>query len=113
MEVLFYRSPTGRSPVGEFIADQSKPDQAVVTGVAAGLEQYGLALPRVVFRQLEGKLWEIKFHTATGQFRIAYVLPCANQMVWLHAFRKTSRRTPPADLALARRRMKEVLSSWS
>ena len=40
---------------------------------------------------------------------MAYVLVEADEMVVLHAFRKSTQKTPPRDLNLAEKRMKEVL----
>ena len=95
----------------EAIAALAKSDQALFVDVAKGIERYGFACPRVRFRQLEGKLWEIKFSTASGGFRIAYVVVVRERMVWLHVFRKEGRRTPRRDLELAQQRMKEVLGA--
>ena len=109
MKVEFYRSSAGRSPVEEFIEDQPKKDQARFVDVIMGIEQYGLLCPRVEFRQLKGKLWEIKFRAASGGYRVAYVMVRGDGMVWLHAFKKKSQKILLADLALAHRRMMEVL----
>ncbi len=40
---------------------------------------------------------------------MAYVLVTAEEMVILHAFRKSTQKTPLRDLDLAEKRMKEVL----
>lgn len=111
VEVLMYRSAGGRSPVEECIEGLAKSDQVRFAEVADGIERHGLECPRVIFRQLEGKLWEIKFGTATGRFRVAYVVIDRDRMVWLHVFKKQSQRTPQNDLQIARRRMKEVLGA--
>lgn len=106
-----YRSTGGRSPVEEDIKGLARQDQVRFAEVADGIERHGLECPRVTFRRLEGKLWEIKFRTGTGGFRVAYVVIDRNRMVWLHVFKKTSQRTPRNDLQVARNRMKEVLGS--
>lgn len=110
MKVEFYRLPRGRSPVEEFIEDLPKKDQARFLDVIVGIEQYGLLCPRVEFRQLRGKLWEVKFRSAGGGFRVAYVMLSGDLMVWLHVFKKKSQKTPRGDLQLAERRMMEVLN---
>jgi phage-related protein len=71
---------------------------------------YGFECQRVTFKQLDGKLWEIKFKAKSGGYRIGYVMTEGDTLVWLHAFKKTTQKTPPKDLELARKRMKEVLS---
>ncbi|MCC7443075.1 MAG: type II toxin-antitoxin system RelE/ParE family toxin [Bdellovibrionales bacterium] len=109
MKVNFYELPSGRSPIEEFIESLPKGDQARFAEVLVGLEQFGLAYSRVQFKPLRGKLWEIKFSSPGGGFRMAYVLVTAEEMVILHAFRKSTQKTPLRDLDLAEKRMKEVL----
>lgn len=109
MVVAFYQTSSGRSPVEDYILGLSKAERARFTDVFEGVEKYGLGCPRVQFRQLRGKLWEIKFNTPGGGFRIAYVMVAGETMVWLHAFKKKTRKTPMEDLELAEKRMKEVL----
>lgn len=67
-------------------------------------------MPRVEFKQLSGKLWEIKFTSKGGKYRIAYVVVVGDKMVWLHAFKKKTQKTPKNDLEIAEKRMKEVFS---
>ena len=59
-------------------------------------------------RPLKQGLWEVR-STLAGN-RIARVLFCqaGEHMVLLHGFIKKSRSTPPDDLALARKRLKEI-----
>lgn len=109
MRVLFYTSPGGRSPVEEFIESLPKADQARFADVYQGIQEFGLDCPRIKLRQLHGKLWEVKFSAKGGGYRIGYVMITRDSMVWLHAFKKTTQRTPVADLSLAESRMKEIL----
>jgi phage-related protein len=51
----------------------------------------------------------VKFNTPSGGYRVAYVVVEADTMVWLHAFKKTTQKTPTGDLEIAEKRMKEVL----
>jgi len=109
MNVAFYETASGRSPVEDFISGLSKVDQARFADVFEGIENYGLGCPRVQFKQLRGKLWEVKFNAPSGGYRIAYVVVELNTMVWLHAFKKKTQKTPIGDLEIAEKRMKEVL----
>lgn len=109
MKVNFYRTGSGRIPVKEFMDSQSLADQAKFWAVYKSIQQYGLGCPNVIFRQLQGKLWEIKFSSVGGGYRIAYVVLQGEWMIWLHAFKKTSPKTPRNELETALKRMKEVL----
>lgn len=86
-----------------------KSDQARFADVYTGIREYGLSCPRVTFKPLRGKLWEVKFSAKGGGYRICYVMVDGDNMIWLHAFKKTTQKTPVNDLALAEKRMKEVL----
>lgn len=108
MRVLFYVPAGGRSPVERHILALPKADQAKYADVITGIEAHGLDFEPVRFRHLQGKLWELKFRSPGGDHRVAYVMVAADAMVWLHAFKKDSQRTPREDLALALKRMKEV-----
>ncbi len=61
-----------------------------------------------VCRPLGDSLWEVRSDLASS--RIARVLFCVarDRMVLWHGFVKKTRRTPPDELALARRRQKEI-----
>lgn len=109
IKIEYYLTSSGRNPINEFALALSKEDQAKFVEVYRGIQEYGLEYDRVAFRQLDGKLWEIKYKAKGGGYRIAYVLVERNRMVWLHAFKKKTQKTPKADLELAKRRAKEVL----
>ena len=73
------------------------------------LEEFGpqqVGLPHV--RPLGAKLWEMRLRGKAGIARAIYVAAGGRRLVVLHAFFKKTRRTPPAALALARRRAKDV-----
>jgi phage-related protein len=110
MKVDLYQRPSGRSPVGDFIRGLSKDDQALFKTIHEGIEQEGLNYPYVIFKPLEGKLWEIKFKGLDGSYRIAYVLVTGPKMFWLHVFKKKTKKTSKPDFELAWKRMKEILA---
>ena len=105
MQVLFYQTSNGRSPVTEELDD---PVQASAHAyeLLDGIEIHGLNAPRVVFRQIDGKLWEIKMNLPqTGGYRIFYCLVEANTMLLLHAYAKKSQKAPKKELETAWRRL--------
>jgi phage-related protein len=110
MKVDFYKTASGRSPLEDFIQGLSTDDQARFADVYDGIKSHGLECPRVIFKPLSGKLWEIKFTSKGGKYRIAYVVVVGDRMVWLHAFKKKTQKTPKNDLEIAEKRMMEVLS---
>lgn len=109
MEVIFYETTNGRSPVTKFIDEQPTRDQAIIVAVINEIAENGLQAKGAVLRQLEGKLWEIKIKAPSGGYRLLYVLLSANAMMLLHAFKKKTQKTPLNELAVARKRLAEVL----
>ena len=54
------------------------------------IERHGFDAVRVQFRQIEGKLWEIK----VSAHRVFYVVIEENEMVLLHAYRNKDKSCP-------------------
>jgi phage-related protein len=70
--------------------------------------QFGWPIGMPLVRSLKNGLWEVR-STLPSQ-RIARLILCFHEgtLVVLHGFIKKTRKTPPEELALAKRRMKEV-----
>ena len=81
-------------------------------GRAVGLDlmrvQFGWPIGMPLVGSLTNGLWEVR-STLPSQ-RIVRLIPCFHDrmLVVLHGFIKKTQKTPAADLALAKRRMKEV-----
>jgi len=106
VKVTFYTTISGRSPVVDYIKDLSVQERARLLEALSQIEQSGFDSVRVQFRQIEGKLWEIK----VSAHRIFYVLVEREEMVVLHAYKKQSQKLPLKEKTVAVKRMKEVLS---
>lgn len=59
-------------------------------------------------RALGGGLFELRFRARDTTGRAAYCYRSGGRIIVLHAFVKKTRRTPPAELRVARRRLREV-----
>jgi phage-related protein len=90
----------------EYIQVLDKPERARVLEALDQVERYGFDAVRMQFRQIEGKLWEIKI----TMHRIFYVMIEQENMVLLHAYKKQGQRLPVKEREIARKRMKEFLS---
>ena len=109
MEVFFYETNRGRSPITDFIEDQPNRDQAVLVAVLDNIQNEGFSAKGANFRQLDGKLWEIKIKAPSGGFRFAYVTIKKEVIYILHAFKKKTPKTPKKELDVARKRLREIL----
>jgi len=71
--------------------------------------QFGWPIGRPLVGSLKDGLWEVR-STLPSQ-RIARLILCFRDqtLVVLHSFIKKTQKTPADDLAVARRRMKEVM----
>jgi phage-related protein len=70
--------------------------------------EFGWPLGMPYCRPLGHGLWEVRSDLTRG--RIARVIFCIvdGEMILLHGFEKKTQKTPPQDIALALRRMKEI-----
>jgi phage-related protein len=106
VRVTFFTTAAGRCPVLDYINSLAKPERARVLEALDQIERRGLAAIRVQFRQIEGKLWEIKI----GSHRVFYVMIDGEEMVLLHAYKKQQQKLLIKEREIALRRMKELLS---
>ncbi|MEW6088369.1 MAG: type II toxin-antitoxin system RelE/ParE family toxin [bacterium] len=111
MKIKFFLSANGKSPVLEFINSLEKTDQAKILGCLENIQELGLESPRVQFRQIDGKLWEIKIRSIGGGYRIFYVTIKKNIMVLLHSYKKQSQKAPDKEIKVAAKRLMEVLKN--
>ena len=110
MKIEFYAKANGRSPIVEDIQKLSVKDRAKVLGCLQHIEEIGFSYHRVVFRQIRGKLWEIKINLESGGFRLFYVTLNIYTLMVLHCYKKKSQKIPQNELEMAEKRMMEVLS---
>ena len=109
MKVVFFKQrANNKAPAYEFIKKLHAKDRLRIFGCLQSLAELGFDSPRVQFRQIRGKLWEIKIKTSEFGFRAFYVVLKSRLIVILHAFKKKSQKTPYREIAIAEKRMREV-----
>jgi len=108
-DIEFYETLRKRSPGTDFIDSQDKRDQAVLLAVLGNIRDDGFNAKGCQFRQLEGKLWEVKIKSFSGGYRFLYVTIQINLLFILHAFKKKTQKTPKNELYTARKRLREIL----
>jgi phage-related protein len=107
--VRFHRLSTGKEPVREWLLSLS-PEDKLIIGTDIKTVEFGWPVGLPLCRSLGNGLWEVRSSLLN---RIARVLFCvADDTMWLlHGFIKKQQKTPPQDLEIARRRMREVLDA--
>lgn len=106
LEVVFHRSPSGREPVREWLLRLRRDDRKSV-GRDIKTVQYGWPAGMPLIRKMAPRLWEVRSQMTDGAARVLFTVD-GDVMVLLHAFVKSSRKTPADELATARRRLAEL-----
>lgn len=107
VRAVFYQNASGTMPVRDWLKALPAEDRKEIGEDITAVEfTWPLGMPLV--RPMKQGLWEVRSQLPSR--RIARVLFCIvdAQMVLLHAFIKKSQQTPADDLALARKRQKEI-----
>jgi phage-related protein len=77
------------------------------------MELYGPDLGMPHTRSMGEGLFELRLKAAEGIARIFYCTMIGKRIVMLHPFAKKTEKTPPKELAIARRRLKEVKDAYA
>ena len=72
--------------------------------------QFGWPIGMPLVDHIDGGIWEVRTRLATRLARVLFTLE-GNVMVLLHGFIKKERKTPKADLELAKQRLKKIRSA--
>jgi phage-related protein len=107
IRLLFYRTASGAEPVRDWLKELDREDR-LETGQDLTRVQYRWPVGMPLCRALGGGLWEVR--TGLPSKTISRVLICFHEgvLVALHGFIKKTRKTPDAELKIARKRMKET-----
>ncbi|HKP77990.1 MAG TPA: type II toxin-antitoxin system RelE/ParE family toxin, partial [Phenylobacterium sp.] len=105
--LVFFKSTTGNEPVRDWLKAMDRDDRLEIGGDLQRV-QYRWPVGMPLCRALKGGLWEVRTNLASK--KISRVLICFHDGVLfaLHGFIKKTQKTPDEDLAIARKRMKEV-----
>jgi len=105
--LVFFRTSAGIEPVREWLkALRQRERQEIGRDLLRAQWRWPVGMP--LCRPLRDGLWEVRTDLPTK--RTARVLVCVyrEHLVALHGFIKKTRATPKSDLALARKRQKEL-----
>ena len=107
MNIYTYTTIGGKDLIRDYLNCLPKSEQAEGYLILEMLEAKGRAyMDKLDTRQIEGKIWEIKFRRHN---RIFYVLFDENNLYLLHACKKQKGKAEKFELEKARNRAKEIL----
>lgn len=105
--VIFYCTARGSEPVLDWLRDLPQEDRRQI-GHDLALIQLGWPVGMPLCRSLGDGLWEVRSNLPSH--RIARLLFFAHEgrLGIVHGFIKKTQKTPSEDMAIARKRMKEM-----
>jgi phage-related protein len=107
LPLQFWLSPMGQEPVREWLASLAPEDKKVI-GRDIAKVQYRWPLGLPLCRPLGNGLWEVRSSLPSKrEARVIFGFQ-ASGLIALHAFIKKSQTTAEFDLALARKRWKDM-----
>jgi phage-related protein len=100
---IFYRTEAGREPVREWLRGLSPGDRKRI-GEDIKTVEFGWPVGMPVCKPLGDGLYEARTNLAQNRTaRVLFYIDKKGRMVLLHGFMKKTRRTPDADLEMARK----------
>lgn len=110
MQVYSYRTSGGKDLIIEYLENLPVKEKAEGYYIIKLLENEGIgAFELLETRQVEGKLWEIKFYRHN---RLFYVLVDVENIYLLHACKKQKGKAEKFEIIKAKSRLKEILDTF-
>ncbi len=108
MPVVFYRTAAGGEPVRDWLRRLSAEDRRTI-GADLATVQVGWPIGMPLCRSLDAGLWEVRSSLSGNRIARLVFFVTEGRIGVLHGFIKKTQKTPPAEIAVAQKRMKEML----
>ncbi len=109
LPLIFYQTPAGNVPVRDWLRKLDRQDRLPI-GQDIERVQYRFPVGMPLCRPMGSGIWEIRTDIAHGNTARVLFMVHDGRIILLHGFVKKTRKTPPADLELARKRQAEVIA---
>jgi phage-related protein len=106
--VVFYRTAAGAEPVREWLRSLSAEDRRII-GTDLATVQVGWPIGMPLCRPLGSGMWELRSRLTSNRIARVVFFVAEGRIGLVHGFVKKTQKTPPAEIALAQRRMKEMM----
>jgi phage-related protein len=106
LECRFYKSATGTEPVREWL-QRLADEVCTAIGVDVSRVQWQWPVGKPLVGSFGEGLYEVRTSYDDDIYRVFFCV-CGRTMVLLHGFQKKTQKTPDREIALARRRQKDV-----
>jgi phage-related protein len=105
--IVFYRTVAGSEPVRDWLRSLSAEDRRTI-GTDLTTVQVGWPIGMPLCRSLGTGLWEVRSNLSSNRIARLVFFVAEGRIGVVHGFIKKTRKMPPADIALAQKRMKEM-----
>lgn len=105
----YYCLPSGKAPVKEFIDALKISTYRKFIFKKELLEEFGPMLPMPHAKHLKEGLYELRFEGEDGNIRVIYFFLENKRIIFVHAFKKTTQKTPRRELEIAHKRKEAYL----
>jgi len=109
LPIVFYRTSGSDEPVRDWLLSIPADVRKEIGGDIRNVQD-GWPLGKPYVDGFGGGLYEVRTSYRGQQYRVLFVI-LEETMILLHGFQKKTQKTPAAEIKLARRRQKEVMSS--
>ncbi|MEN9503504.1 MAG: hypothetical protein RI964_2789 [Pseudomonadota bacterium] len=109
-EIHFYKTPSGESPIEEFLDSLTSKQAQKVTWVMQLIEEIE-QVPVTYLKKLVNTddIWEIRAQQGNNIFRLLGFFDGGKLIVLTNGFQKKTQKTPKAEIVLAEERKKDYL----
>ena len=107
VELVFFRNDAGGEPVREWLKSLVEIERRLI-GSDLLRTQWRWPIGMPLCRPMGSGLWEVRTNLPGNRIARVFICFYRRRLVALHGFIKKTRATPADDLALARRRQKEL-----
>ncbi len=106
--VAFYRTAAGAEPVREWLPSLAAEDRRII-GTDLATVQVGWPIGMPLCRSLGSGLWELRSRITSNRIARVMFFIAGGRIGVVHGFIMKTQKTPSSDLALAQRRMNEMV----
>jgi phage-related protein len=104
LPAFFFRTAAGGEPVRDWLKGLERVEDRRTIGVDIATVEFGWPVGMPTCRPLQDGIYEVRSRLTGGRIsRVLFYADTNGRMVLLHGFVKKTRKTPDADLDLARR----------
>jgi phage-related protein len=107
--LIFFRTASGLEPVRDWLKALQQEDRKEV-GLDLMRAQWRWPVGMPLCKPMGQGLWEIRTNLPSSRISRVFLTLEDGTLVALHAFIKKTQKTPDSELAIARKRLKELAS---